>query len=172
MCGRYYTKRQKQEIAERMRVKKVFSEPFAPDYNIAPTTFQPIIRLDRENDEREMVLARWGLVPFFAKSLAEFKGFSTFNAGAESIGKAPTWRAPLQKRRCLVPADGFYEWKALDDSKKPAKRPYAISLTNDEPLAFAEASHRWARALHCPHERDGRTNVGAELLRSCTWRCE
>jgi putative SOS response-associated peptidase YedK len=143
MCGRYYTRRQKQEIAERMRAKKVFSEPFAPDYNIAPTTFQPIIRLDRESYEREMALARWGLVPFFARSLADFKGFSTINARAEGITKAATWRTPFQKRRCLVPADGFYEWKVLDDSKKPKKQPFAISLTNGEPLAFAGLWDAW-----------------------------
>ena len=143
MCGRYYTKRQKQEIAERMRAKKVFAEPFAPNFNIAPTTFQPIVRLERDNDEREMVLARWGLVPFFAKSLADFKGFSTFNARAEGISTAATWRGPLKSRRCLVPVDGFYEWKALDDSKKPKKQPYAITLKGEEPMAFAGLWDAW-----------------------------
>jgi putative SOS response-associated peptidase YedK len=143
MCGRYYTKRQKQEIAERMRAKKVFDEPFLPNYNIAPTTFQPIVRQERDSDERELVLARWGLVPFFAKSLAEFKGFSTFNARAEGITTAPTWRAPLKSRRCIVPVDGFYEWKALDDSKKPKKQPFAISLKSGEPMAFAGLWDAW-----------------------------
>ena len=143
MCGRYYTKRQKQEIAERMRAKKVFDEPFLPNFNIAPTTFQPILRNDRASDERELVLARWGLVPFFAKSLADFKGFSTFNARCEGIATAPTWRAPFKSRRCIVPADGFYEWKALDDSKKPKKKPYAITLKNGEPFAFAGLWDAW-----------------------------
>ncbi len=144
MCGRYYNKRQKQEIAERMRVGKIFGEPYAPDYNVAPTTFQPIVRQDRDSGEREMVLARWGLVPFFAKSLGDFKGFSTFNARAESIATNATWREPFKRRRCLIPADGFYEWKALDDWKKGSrKQPYAISLKSGEPMAFAGFWDTW-----------------------------
>ena len=143
MCGRYYTKRQKQEIADRMRVKKVFTETYGPDFNIAPTTFQPIVRHERDSDDREMVLARWGLVPYFAKSLADFKGFSTFNARAETITSSATWRGPFKTRRCIVPADGFYEWKALDDSKKPKKSPYAISLKSGEPFAFAGLWDAW-----------------------------
>jgi putative SOS response-associated peptidase YedK len=111
MCGRYYSRRQKQQIAEQFHAGKVFEEPIAPNYNIAPTTFQPIIRIERDSGEREMALLRWGLVPFFAKSLSDFKGFSTFNARSETIAKSATWRGPFKKRRCLVPADGFYEWK-------------------------------------------------------------
>ena len=85
-------------------------EDFAlpPDYNIAPTTFQPVIRESRKSSDRERVIMRWGLIPYFAKSLADFKGNSTINARAESIKKSPTWRTPFQRRRCLVPTDGFY----------------------------------------------------------------
>ena len=126
-----------------MKAKKVFEEPYAPNYNVAPTTFQPIVRQERNSDERELVLARWGLVPFFAKSLADFKGFSTFNAKAETVATAPTWRAPFKLHRCLVPADGFYEWKALDDSKKSKKQPYSITLKSGEPLAFAGLWDAW-----------------------------
>ena len=100
----------------------------APNYNFAPTTLQPVARVERDSAERELVLMRWGLVPFFAKSLADFKGFSPFNARAEFLLTSATWREPFKKRRCLVPVDGFYEWKKLDDSKKPATQPYAISL--------------------------------------------
>ena len=156
MCGRYYTRRQKQEIAERMRAKKVFTEPYAPDYNVAPTTFQPIVRQERDSEERELVLARWGLVPFFAKTLADFKGFSTFNARAESITSSATWRGPFKTRRCLVPADGFYEWavehvepvvlpitQRIRQSKKPKKTPFAIQLRSGEPMAFAGLWDAW-----------------------------
>jgi putative SOS response-associated peptidase YedK len=113
MCGRYISRNEKQAIAERMRVKKVFDAPFAPNYNIAPSTFQPIIRQERDSDEREMVLCRWGLVPFFAKNLAEWKGFPTINAKSETIQTAATWRGPFKNRRRIVPAGGFYEWKVL-----------------------------------------------------------
>ncbi len=77
------------------------------DYNVAPTTHQPIIRQSRETGERELVLARWGLVPFFTKDLKDVKGLSTINARAETITKAPTWREPFKKRRCIVPARRF-----------------------------------------------------------------
>jgi putative SOS response-associated peptidase YedK len=143
MCGRYYTRRQKQEIAERMRAKKIFEEPYAPNFNIAPTTYQPVLRLDRDTGERELALMRWGLVPFFAKSLADFKGFSTFNARAETLMKSPTWREPLKKRRSLGYGDGFYEWKKLDDSPKPAKQPFAITSADGEPFFFACLWDAW-----------------------------
>ena len=89
MCGRYYNRRQKQEIAAQLRAKKIFDEPYSPNYNVAPTTFQPIVRQERDTDDRELILARWGLVPYWAKTLAEFKGFSTFNARAETISPRP-----------------------------------------------------------------------------------
>ena len=146
MCGRYYNRRQKQQIAERMRAGKVFEDPFAENFNIAPTTFQPIVRQERDSGERELVLARWGLVPFFAKSLADFRGFSTFNARAEGILTAATWRGPIKNRRCLIPAEGFYEWKALDDSKKPKKQPYSITLRDGQIMAFAGLWDAWKEA--------------------------
>jgi putative SOS response-associated peptidase YedK len=143
MCGRYYSRGQKQKIAEHFKAGKVFEEPIAPNYNIAPTTFQPVIRIERDSDEREIVLMRWGLVPFFAKILADFKGFSTFNARAETVTTSATWRTPFKKRRCIIPADGFYEWKKVDDSPKPAKQPYAISLKSGQPFAFAGLWDAW-----------------------------
>ena len=94
------------------------------DYNVAPTTFQPIIRQSRESGERE-ILARWGLVPFFTKDLKDVKGLSTINARAETIMKAPTWREPMKKRRCIIPAKGFFEWSKVS---QPLKQPYAFEL--------------------------------------------
>ena len=112
MCGRYVRKGDKQKISEAFRAEPNPAELPMPgaDYNIAPTTYQPIIRESRESSERELVLARWGLVPFFTKELSDIKGLSTINARAETITKAPTWREPFKKRRCLIPAHGFYEW--------------------------------------------------------------
>jgi putative SOS response-associated peptidase YedK len=95
LCA-YLSRRQKQEIAGRARAKKVFEEPYLPNFNVAPTTFQPIARQVRDTDERELVLARWGFVPFFAKGLANFNGFLTFNARAETIATAATWREPFK----------------------------------------------------------------------------
>ena len=109
MCGRYVRKSDKQKIAEHFRANPNpadFPLPGA-DYNVAPTTHQPIIRQSRETGEREMILARWGLVPFFTKDLKDVKGLSTINARAETITKAPTWREPFKKRRCMIPVNAF-----------------------------------------------------------------
>jgi putative SOS response-associated peptidase YedK len=143
MCGRYYRVGDKQAIAERFHVREGGDFAIAPDFNIAPTSSQPVIRLERESDARELLLMRWGLVPYFAKELSEFKGFSTFNARAETLAASATWRAPFQRRRCLVPADGFYEWKRLDNAAKPAKQPYAISLTSGAGMALAGLWDAW-----------------------------
>jgi putative SOS response-associated peptidase YedK len=81
MCGRYYRRSDKQRIAETIHLGRLpdgFVLP--PDFNVAPTRFQPLIRADRETGERQLVTMRWGIVPYFAKSLSEFKGFSTINA--------------------------------------------------------------------------------------------
>ena len=110
------------------------------DYNVAPTTFQPIIRQSRKSGEREMVLARWGLVPFFTENLSDIKGLSTINARAESITKAPTWREPFKKRRCIVPANSFYEWSKVS---APLRTPYSFELANGHPIGFAGLWDAW-----------------------------
>jgi putative SOS response-associated peptidase YedK len=141
MCGRYVRRSDKQRIAEAFRVGKLpdgFILP--PDYNIAPSTFQPVIRLNRDTGERELVMMRWGLIPHFAKSLADFKGLANINVKAETIQQKAMWRIPFQKRRCLVPADGFYEWQKIDAK---TKRPYFYSLNNGKPFAFAGLWDAW-----------------------------
>ena len=142
MCGRYVRRGDKQKIAEVFRAEPNPAEMPLPgaDYNIAPSTFQPIIRESRESGEREMVLARWGLVPFFTKELSDIKGLSTINARAETITKAPTWREPFKKRRCLIPASAFYEWPK---EGKPPKQPYIFELSNGNPMAFAGVWDAW-----------------------------
>lgn len=126
MCGRYYRRSDRQRIAEAYRLGEIPFDLVLPDwdFNVAPTTFQPVIRASRDTGKRELVLMRWGLVPYFTKQLADVKGVSTINAKAEGIERSPTWRIPFQKRRCLVPADGFYEWKRLDAK---SKQPFAFA---------------------------------------------
>jgi putative SOS response-associated peptidase YedK len=86
MCGRYYRRSDKQKIAEAFHVSKVDEFPLPPwDYNIAPSTNQPIIRNNRDTGDRELVSLRWGLIPIWAKELSAFKGFSTINARSETI---------------------------------------------------------------------------------------
>jgi putative SOS response-associated peptidase YedK len=110
------------------------------DYNIAPSTFQPVIRENREDGSREMVSMRWGLIPFFTKKLSDIKGISTINAKAETIRTSPTWREPFKKRRCLVPATAFYEWKKLDAKRR---QPYTFTVGDQSLFAFAGLWDAW-----------------------------
>ncbi len=145
MCGRYVRRSDKQRLAAYFHANPQPAEFPLPDadFNIAPTTQQPIVRQSRETGERELVLARWGLVPFFTKDLKDVKGLSTINARAETITKAPTWREPFRKRRCLVPANAFYEWPKAG---KPPKQPYAFELANGQPMALAGLWDAWKDA--------------------------
>jgi putative SOS response-associated peptidase YedK len=117
----------------------VFDESyFAPSYNVAPQSWQPVVRLNEDTGERELTIMRWGLVPYWSKDGK--CGFSTINARAETITTNATYRGPMQRRRCLVPADWFYEWKKLDGKNR---QPYAIAMKNKEPFAFAGLWDRW-----------------------------
>jgi putative SOS response-associated peptidase YedK len=145
MCGRYLRRSDKQRIAEAFPHVKGLEDLVLPpwDYNVAPTTHQPIIREDHEGD-CVISLMRWGLVPYFAKDLKAFS-YSTINARAESLTTSALFRSPFERRRCLVPADGFYEWKkfpaptqsAKAVKKKPAdtQQPDAFTLTGSESAA-------------------------------------
>jgi putative SOS response-associated peptidase YedK len=140
MCGRYGRRADKQRIAEWMQTHDtdVFDDSFfAPSYNVAPQSFQPVVRLDPETGERELTVMRWGLVPFWAKDAK--MAFNTINAKAETITTSPAYREAMKRRRCLVPADWFYEWKKLDAK---TKQPYAIAMKDAELFAFAGCGTR------------------------------
>jgi putative SOS response-associated peptidase YedK len=138
MCGRYYRRSDKQRIAEAFRIGIPPTFDILPSYNVAPQTFQPIVRLDAESRQRELALLRWGLIPFWAKDAKI--GYSTINAKAETLATAPAFREALKRRRCLVPADGFYEWQPLDTK---TKQPWAITLKDGSPFAFAGLWDTW-----------------------------
>lgn len=141
MCGRYGRRADKQRIAEWMQAHStsVFEESyFAPSFNVAPQSYQPIVRLDRETGQRELTVMRWGLVPFWAKDTKI--GFSTINAKAETVATSPAFREAMKRRRCLVPADWFYEWQKIDAK---TKQPYAIALKDDSLFALAGLWDSW-----------------------------
>jgi putative SOS response-associated peptidase YedK len=141
MCGRYYRRSDKQKIAESFHVKQVADFPLPPwDYNVAPTTMQPIVRNNRDTGDRELVSLRWGLIPFFTKDLSTVKGISTINARAETVATSRSYREPFKKRRCIVPASGFYEWKKLDSKNK---QPFGFDLTNGHMMGFAGLWDAW-----------------------------
>lgn len=141
MCGRYGRRADKQRIAEWMQTHNtsVFDDSYlAPTYNAAPQSFQPVVRLDGDTGERELAIMRWGLIPFWAKDAKI--AYSTINARAETIATSATYREAFKKRRCLVPADWFYEWKKIDAK---TKQPYAIALKDDSIFAFAGLWETW-----------------------------
>ena len=122
---------------------------FPPRYNIAPTQDVPIVRLTRDGDRRELIMVRWGLVPYWADDIAI--GNRLINARCESIERTPAFREAYRRRRCLVPADGFFEWKK--DGK--ARQPLLVRRKDAAPFAFAGLWERWKQP-------DG------DVLRSCT----
>lgn len=107
-----------------------------PRYNIAPTQDVATIRIDDEGS-RELAALRWGLVPFWAKDPSI--GNRMINARAETVAEKPAFRAAYRRRRCLVLADGFYEWR----KEAAGKTPYFISLASEEPFCFAGLWEKW-----------------------------
>jgi putative SOS response-associated peptidase YedK len=140
MCGRYVRKSTRREIAAWFgtETEAEDTQAWGVSYNVAPQTFQPVVRLNRETGKREIALMRWGLIPYWSKD-AQI-ATSTINAKAETVPTAPAFREAFKRRRCLVPADAFYEWQKLDPKHK---QPFAIALANHEPYGFAGLWERW-----------------------------
>jgi putative SOS response-associated peptidase YedK len=109
-----------------------------PSFNVAPQSFQPVVRLNGETGERELTVMRWGLVPFWSKDGKA--SFSTINAKSETVATSAAFREAWKTRRCLVPAEWFYEWQKLDEK---TKQPFAIALKNDEMFALGGLWEKW-----------------------------
>jgi putative SOS response-associated peptidase YedK len=138
MCGRFARKSTQEVLAEWFDLELEDMPWFAPSYNVAPQSTQPVVRLGRDTGRRQMALLRWGLVPFWAKDAKI--AYSTINARAEEAASKPAYREALKRRRCLIPADAFYEWQRLDPK---TKRPFAFALVSGEPYAFAGLWESW-----------------------------
>jgi putative SOS response-associated peptidase YedK len=115
---------------------------FPPRYNIAPTQPMAIVtaQAHSQGQERHFGLARWGFLPGFVKDPKKFS--LLINARSESLIDKPSFRAAVKRRRCLVPADGYYEWRR--DSARAAARPFLIRRTNGEPMGFAGLYETWS----------------------------
>ena len=150
MCGRYALTLP----PDAMRAFAGYLEQpnFPPRYNIAPT--QPIAIVRWENGARRFALARWGFLPTFVKDLAKFP--LILNARAEGIAEKPSYRAAIRRRRCLVLADGFYEWRRVGK----ARIPFLIRRPDRGPLAFGGLWETW-------NDRDG-----SEVDTACIITCE
>lgn len=140
MCGRYTLTTDQRTLEERFG----FRAPglaLAPRYNIAPT--QPVLALVREGLEREARMFRWGLIPHWAR---EAPKSALINARAETVGERPAFRDAFRRRRCLVLADGFYEWRRSDGRR----RPFRVVLRSREPFAFAGLWDLWQSPAEGP----------------------
>jgi putative SOS response-associated peptidase YedK len=134
MCGRFTLHHTADEIASQFGVQQTLF-PLQPRYNIAPS--QPVAVVLEAAGARCLDAYRWGLVPFWAKDPRI--GSRMINARAETLAEKPSFRAALVRRRCLIPADGFYEWK----KEGKARRPYHIRLRDGAPFAFAGLYEEW-----------------------------
>jgi putative SOS response-associated peptidase YedK len=180
MCGRYASARKRIELLEEFRVERDrVAEPLRPDYNVAPTKAvyavvtrgagpseaqspdaAPTEAAGSADVARELRVVRWGLVPFWAKDPSI--GSRLINARAETVASKPAFRRAFTRRRCLLPADGYYEWQRPDGTEsdtpggkgKAAKQPYFIFREDGGPLAFAGLYELWRDAsLPEDHER-------------------
>ena len=136
MCGRYRLSRRKQLIEEHFDSASG-EEDWIPRYNIAPTQLVPIIRQNPKEPVREMSLFRWGLIPSWAKDSSG--AAKMINARSETAGMKPAFRDALKSRRCLIPADAFYEWSRMGN----AKQPYCFEVHEGELFAFAGIWDCW-----------------------------
>jgi putative SOS response-associated peptidase YedK len=145
VCGRFVLKAPVSQLISRFKLDEAVDVP--PRYNIAPGTGIPTIRHSPEG-KRVMHLLRWGLIPHWAKDPG--LGAKLSNARGEAVADKPAFRDAFNRRRCLVPVDGFYEWKATGKQKQP----YYFSLKSGEPFALGGLWESW------------RTSDG-DILRTC-----
>ena len=151
MCGRYASARKRQELLDEFRIERDrVDESLEPDYNVAPTkrVYAVTTRGSRGSGDagpqdvaRELRVVRWGLVPYWAKDPKI--GSRMINARAETVDSKPAFRQAFTRRRCLLPADGFYEWQQVADGGKARKQPYFIHPADDGVLAFAGLYEIW-----------------------------
>ncbi|MGH9013933.1 MAG: SOS response-associated peptidase [Acidimicrobiia bacterium] len=137
MCGRYVQASSPELLAERFGVDEVRVEDHEPHYNVAPRAEVPAVR--RRQDRKILSRLRWGLVPSWAKDPK--MGDRQINARAESVADKPAYRTAFARRRCLIPADGFYEWQKPPG--KTRKQPMFVHLRSGEPMAFAGLWEIW-----------------------------
>ncbi|MFT8245272.1 SOS response-associated peptidase [Roseomonas sp. BN140053] len=137
MCGRYILQREPHVLANHFETTNAIPN-YAPNYNVAPTQDGLVVRRHPESGARSLDQLRWGLVPRWAKDASG--GARLINARADGVADKPSFRDAFTRRRCLVPADGFFEWRQEEPGPK---QPYAIALRSGEPMALAGLWEGW-----------------------------
>jgi len=149
MCGRYASSRRPEDLIEEFEIdKSEVKETLTPDYNVAPTK-QVYAVVERQADEaaepeRQLRTVRWGLVPFWAKDPAI--GNKMITARMETVAEKPAFKQPFAKRRCLLPADGYFEWYSTEQKTKagkPLKQPFFIRPRDGASMAMAGLYEIW-----------------------------
>jgi putative SOS response-associated peptidase YedK len=136
MCGRYRLSAKECYLRDHFGLDD--DPPWTPRWNIAPTQQIATIRQHRSEPKRIFGLMRWGLIPYWAKEPSI--GLKTINAVSETAAEKPAFRDAMKLRRCLIPADGFYEWKRFGPKEK---QPYNFGMADDSSFAFAGLWERW-----------------------------
>ena len=162
MCGRYRLARKKEILAETFDAENEVD--WSPRYNVAPGQDVVAVRQDATRPVRTLSLVRWGLIPSWSKDAKA--GYKMINARAETVADLPAFRDPFRYRRCLIPADGFYEW--AKEGKQ--KSPFCVSMADDSIFAFAGIWDRWGNPnWGNPNKRDpDKTHPGKEWLETCS----
>jgi putative SOS response-associated peptidase YedK len=137
MCGRYASTRSSTDLATLFDALDTTDEALVPDYNLAPTDPAPIVRMSASVGARVVAVARWGLVP--AWSADARGGARMINARAETVATSRAFASSFERRRCLVPADGWYEWA----KEAGRKQPYFMTRRDGEPLVFGGIWSTW-----------------------------
>ncbi|HZE38109.1 MAG TPA: SOS response-associated peptidase [Stackebrandtia sp.] len=138
MCGRYVSTLSVADLALLFEALDDSGDAVHPSYNLAPTRMVPVVRRSRTHSSRVVSAARWGLVPSWAKDPSV--GTRMFNARSETVATKSAYRSPFARKRCLVPADGWYEWRKLPDG---GKQPYFMTAGPGRPLVFAGLWDFW-----------------------------
>jgi putative SOS response-associated peptidase YedK len=144
MCGRFTLRTPATVLIEHfdLDVRADKQLPlFEPRYNIAPTQDVVVVRADATNGLRTASMMRWGLLPAWSKGVAS--GPPMINARSETLAEKPAFRSAFRSRRCLIPADGFYEWQQSISGAKGKKQPFWIHRPDGEPFAFAGLWEKW-----------------------------
>jgi len=136
MCGRYRLTAKERYLCDHFGIDEDFS--WTPRWNIAPTQQVPIVRQNAAKGTRSFNLVRWGLIPSWAKDASI--AAKTINAMSETAAEKPAFRDALHSRRCLIPADGFYEWQSTGAKQK---QPFSIGMFDDSVFAFAGLWDSW-----------------------------
>jgi len=134
MCGRFVQNIPFETLQQNFNIRTTDSDVIH-NYNVAPT--QEILTIVNHDEENKLDKFHWGLVPFWAKDVSI--GSRMINARAETVSQKPSFRNAFKKRRCLIPADGFYEWTG----EKGNKQPYYVSIPSGKPFAFAGLWESW-----------------------------